>query len=685
MNRPDALTRNYLKKIEKCLPYNNDVFRLMNTVYLNEILDDKKEQKKGVDKIGIWKKENGQYVLDEGTSSEWNFWSKTTSIPAKGKKKRVLFLGESVARGYFYDPLYNPCSELNVLFQENIAEPYEIIDLARTDLNYEMLIQLIEEAQQLEPDAVVIFAGNNWDCSELWTRKPLEVAYKIQNEGIGVILEYFNEKLTEQVEILYRLLNELFINHEIPVVFVIPEFNLLDWEDVDIGIPWGVDTNHAEWLKYMQTMENLYQEGKYEQVINEALKFSTLEKKLSSRELNLLAKTYKSLGNREKEQICRKRAKDVAILYPKINTPRVVSAVQDALRKEAMKYKKLIVVDSGELFRRESKYMDRNFFMDYCHLTMHGIQLVMCEVFNKLLEVTQEYVNVSVSSKTLDKGEEKNRRIQAEAHFLAAIHNAHWGQGTEIVGYHLEKACEYDGKIKTVLRDFVFFQNRTLPVWMSRCAEGYLHGVSEQRQRYLSKNKGLVLDKILMECIKKLILDDELDEKIKSAINWAYGVHESSIDLLKPDYYVKAISMSEAQYNWPEIPERLKRYGYYTAYSNNSRFFFVTDKVREFVIDLVCRRSGEQPQNGVFRILLNGSIIYKGNINTEWTKLELEISSNLVLEGYNEIWLQWPDYYDNSAEQKEKVLKELERRKVPDIIPIFGEIHALSLKDKEKI
>lgn len=304
-----------------------------------------------------------------------------TSIPEKGEKKRVLFLGESVARGYFYDPFYNPCKELNDLFQTNGKDGYEVIDLARTDLNYNMLIQLIEEAKQLEPDAVVIFGGNNWDCSELWTRKPLEVAERLKNGGMKTVLDYFNQSLMEQVKNLYSCLNELYIKHEIPVVFVIPEFNLLDWEDTDMGLPWDADTNHAEWLNHMERLQKLFQENNYEQVIREALEHSDLDKKLSTRELNLLAKAYRASGNREEEQNCKKRAKDIAILYPKISTPRTVTVVQEALRKEAENCRSLVIVDSGKIFRRESKYINREFFMDYCHLTMHGIQLVMGEFF----------------------------------------------------------------------------------------------------------------------------------------------------------------------------------------------------------------------------------------------------------------------------------------------------------------
>ena len=77
--------------------------------------------------------------------------------------------------------------------------------------------------------------------------------------------------------------------------------------------------------------------------------------------------------------------------------------------------------------------------------------------------------------------------------------------------------------------------------------------------------------------------------------------------------------------------------------------------------------------------------MYEGKIAAEWSKFEVEISVDSVSEGYNELQLQWPDYSDHSAEQMEQMAEVLEKRRVPEIIPIFGEIYTLLLENKEKI
>ncbi len=683
MKRPDEKTREYLRRLEAQLPDHKDVFRLMNTLYLDELKEKAVNSRTNTGKVGIWKAEDGQYVLDETTAAEWNYWSKMTTIPKKSTKKRVVFLGESVARGYFYDPFYNTCIELNNLFGANGKDDYEVVDLARTDLNYEMLLQLIEETTALEPDVVVIFGGNNWDCSELWLSKPLDIADCMKNGGMKAVLEYFNQSLVGQVKNMYDCLNNLFMKRGIPVVFVIPEFNLLDWEDTDVGQPWDVNTNQTEWLDYMSHLKQLFADKKYEQVIHEALEYSDVKQKMSVRELNLLAKAYKALGNRQEEQNCKKRARDIAVLYPKINTPRTVSSVQEALKKEAENYTDLVTVDCREVFCADRNEVDRTLFMDYCHLTMHGIQLVMKEVYQKILELNHEQADITGNDRNCTT--EENNRVMAEAHFLAAIHNAHWGQDAEIVKYHLQKACEYDAAIKSVLKEFAFFQNRTLPVWMSKHSEAYLNGISEQRQRYLSKNKGLALDKVLIDSIKSVVEDAGFEADFQSALIRTYGIHEKDKNLLEPDYYVKAISMTEAQYNWPEIPARLKRYGYFAAYSDTSDFWFVSDQSRAYALKIVARIPGDPNNSQKFRIILNETVVYEGDITSEWQKHEIAIPVEAVAEGYNALQLQWPDYSDNTAEQAEQIGVVLEKRRTPDIIPVYGEVYTLSLENKEKI
>src|SRR5690606_8537611 len=86
-----------------------------------------------------------------------------------------------------------------------------------------------------------------------------------------------------------------------------------------------------------------------------------------------------------------------------------------------------------------NKVPGRGQFLDYCHLNAEGIRVSMAATAQ------------AVSKVLFDKDAELSRFIAAApsptpeqegwAHLLAGIHNAHWGQGTEIGSYHFKRAA----------------------------------------------------------------------------------------------------------------------------------------------------------------------------------------------------------------------------------------------------
>src|SRR4029078_11870529 len=96
-------------------------------------------QSEDVDHIGIWKRkvENGQtcFVRRMEAMAEWHWWANLGRIEARGAKRRVLLVGESVARGYLYDPEFTPALALEKILAPHFgADGIEVIDLARTNL-----------------------------------------------------------------------------------------------------------------------------------------------------------------------------------------------------------------------------------------------------------------------------------------------------------------------------------------------------------------------------------------------------------------------------------------------------------------------------------------------------------------------------------------------------------------------
>src|SRR4051794_22717408 len=84
---------------------------------------------------------------------------KTSELPL-----RVAFFGESVAAGYLYAPHLTPARVLES--QLKAAGDFEVVDLARTNETLAGLAETVRTSLQINPDVLVIFAGNNWNLLE---------------------------------------------------------------------------------------------------------------------------------------------------------------------------------------------------------------------------------------------------------------------------------------------------------------------------------------------------------------------------------------------------------------------------------------------------------------------------------------------------------------------------------------
>ena len=194
---------------------------------LQEVDDERREWTYAKGMVGIWEPRfiNGQvaYERSERFQHEWIHWADVSHITPKGKKKRIVFIGESVARGYFYDPLFTPTLVLQTMLQLcNVPQGVEVIDLARNNLWFKNdLLLLIDSARMLEPDVFVIFSGNNLALEKNMLKQRGIAVMLRKSGGIPAIKTYFEALMEKEVERIAKRLKTL----QIPTVFIIPEFN----------------------------------------------------------------------------------------------------------------------------------------------------------------------------------------------------------------------------------------------------------------------------------------------------------------------------------------------------------------------------------------------------------------------------------------------------------------------------
>jgi hypothetical protein len=192
-------------------------------------------------RVGVWDpvpREDGavEFARAAEATAEWRYWADVERIPPK-TGTRVVLIGESVARGYLFDPAVTPARLLEA------ALGVEVVDLARTDLLPSMLPPLFESLSGFEPDAVVLFAGNNWTHVVFEIEELTEVADGLRSGGAGAARRVYHELLGRRARETLARVAELV---DVPLCIVVPQFNLRDWRDEPAVRELAADARSAE-------------------------------------------------------------------------------------------------------------------------------------------------------------------------------------------------------------------------------------------------------------------------------------------------------------------------------------------------------------------------------------------------------------------------------------------------------
>ncbi|MGB3469005.1 MAG: hypothetical protein WBA74_27215, partial [Cyclobacteriaceae bacterium] len=161
-------------QIASKLPVKNESDKKHILELLQKLGYENEKQEESVDEdyfpegnIGIYKPEikDGEtyYHRDQEYMDRWTYFADVPTIPPKSHKKRIVYLGESAARGFLLDPDYTPCIVLDKLLNANGSkDEFEVIDLAETNLTLDGISHRFKQCIALEPDMVIMLAGNNW-------------------------------------------------------------------------------------------------------------------------------------------------------------------------------------------------------------------------------------------------------------------------------------------------------------------------------------------------------------------------------------------------------------------------------------------------------------------------------------------------------------------------------------------
>lgn len=572
---------------------------------------------------------------------------------------RVAFFGESVAAGYLYAPHLTPAGVLETQLRAlGGAESFEVIDLARTNETLPSLGATVRASVQIQPDMLVLFVGNNWNLLETPEVSPYVPSVRARQryadalrEGLAGPIRKAEEELRLVAEGTFELIALIATAVGIPVIVVVPEVNLADWETRQPVVRLPGD-GVARWHSF-------YRAGNAE-----ALR--ELDGGTCPTAWRLLARERMAAGDLEGAKAAAIAEVDSAryATLGFLSAPQATTLARDLLRGLARRHG-FACVDLREVFARHtgSPLPGRRLFLDYCHLTSEGIEVAMAAVAAEAIRLsgmpqTGELPAIEVAPE-----------VEATARLGAAVHSAHRlltvGPKREILEHWCEAALEADPGVESAMLDLL----------EARCSPGPAVLTAAQ-QRNLSSPYRLLLqhgwkwDHLDADLIEVLV--DVLERRgrpVRDQVSRMLLEHHGGreVDLADPFYHWEPLERF-----YPEVMDLqdLARRATYRSPWPVSSFCLIAD--RDVELELTAR--GNPGEVGVE---VNGAPAGTFPLGERWTKGTLRIPAALLRPGLNRLTLRWPDPPPIEGDPFGPAIERLEIGLAADLHPVFGEVFSL--------
>lgn len=624
--------------------------------------------------VGIWEQDagTGEFVRSRAHVDLWRFCADVDRIPRKGAAKRVAFLGESVARGFFFDPCYSPAGVLQELLSST-GTAVEVVDLAQSNCDPWWLSVVASATKLLEPDALVVFAGNNWRGGPLANTSAeqcaVDGALLAADRGFSELLARQRRRLEALAAQTVTQLSLAASDAGVPLVLVVPEVNVADWTTCPLGtldLPPLPDADTRQWVEAYRSACEAMERGASADAERLAREAIMLDGGASAASLDLLARAQLHRGQFRDAAASRRRSRDLTVCYLDGTrpVPGVFSNIAEIIRRVGAEVGATIV-DLPRVFAEHCRddAPGRRLFLDYCHLTPEGIRVAMAataQALAPLLSQTRTNLAELVQAAPSPSAEQVGW-----GHLLAGIHNAHWGQAVEICSYHFRRAIESHPPLEASAFPQLYdaFRHAAPPPLLSsfdelvrnRIAAVYLLGYGST-----FRSLGLVSEHRLLTSLRDACPSLE---HASPDPDFVLG-QLSEIDLLGP--------------HWSELTDgnRWFRRGFTAVYGLQSVFPFFSEGRRPLAVAVTCRVPGAR-EAGDLVVELNGCVIGSITADHAWRSGRCTADARLVREGPNQLSLQWPNVARTDV--RPALRRNFETGQQLDLRTQFGQLHELRI------
>ncbi|RMH22928.1 MAG: SGNH/GDSL hydrolase family protein [Acidobacteria bacterium] len=639
--------------------------------------------------IGIWqpRQVDGELIFERPPPHPLGDHYAATRVLRAAKpagRRRVVLLGESVAAGYLYAPHLTPAMVLDRHLRRAAGEAYEVVDLARTNERLATLARTAESAQQLEPDVLVIFAGNNWNLLETPEISPFApsvrarqaYALALRQAGLAGPVGLAARRLRRVVEEAFERIARLASERWMPVIVVIPEVDLERWQNRQ-PVPYLPGDGVARWYRaYEQAVEEL-ERGAFAAAAAGARALLALDDVCPTGHL-LLARALAGLGRRKAARAAARAAVDRGT-YPTLaflGSPQITSLAATLLAAQASRHG-LRAVDLRRVFAAgRDRVPGGELFLDYCHLSAGGMGLAMAAVAAEILahdgrgSSWQELLDDRPSPAVAPE-------VEATARLGAAVHAAHRQLTVGDPLPELERACraalEADPRIAATMGDLLRVRCTPCPAILTAAQGRNLDSPHRLLLQHGWRWSHLDLD--LLEALCRALEREEPTVRIRLADELLrhHDLPPEGRELARPPYLWSPVErfLPEAMEHVDLPPRATCR-----APWPSTRFCLPCDGARDVELSLTARLpAASAPADVVLK--LGGRPFASVTLGSAWKAKRVRVPATLLRRGANRLTLRWPLPGDLGPAPLEPVLRRLEQGYEAEIHPTFGEVFSL--------
>lgn len=675
--RPHSARREAAEELASLLASDGGLHgaRLMQLLHLVEEQQPRAEdpapirEQSGPRPIGIWHptSRDGALVFERRAPSDAAslLWDPRPTFDAEKRAnvRRVCFIGESVAAGWLYAPHVTPARVLEE-YLNRVAGPnrYEVLNLARIDLNPAMLVDLVAASRQLDPDVIVIYAGNNWGSyagtADLMATENFHAAARAyRTGGAAGLMRLTTESV--RAEATRTMAAIAHATRGVPVVAIVPEVNLADWERAR-PVPWLAGDATLRWYRLLRAARAAVRQREWSEAMNAARAMIALDGGCCATSQRMLANALAAVGDVDGARQAARAEVTARAWDNHPHTPSATPDIQDVIRASSTTHGFRCVDLPASC---ENQLPGRALLLDYCHLTLDGMADAMRAVAAQVLDAA------GVSGVRLDElpAPTAPSEVDARTKLLTALYTMHWSSSEAAASAWLADAMEASPGIADEMADYAASRAAN-PSWLR-------YSAAQQRLRAL-----------VADVTGRVLGGGHIDPRAVDALRHVLGARGDSIPAM--DAGDAPIDLLDEPFAW-NVADRYEAVGafshprvaFHRAVWPVSRFALPATASRAIQLRVTARLPGiDGPRAGDAAVAVNGREVGRLPLRERWRSESIVVASEHLNRGVNRVSIRWPELPPTGDAAMRAVTRQLELGSPTEVHPTFGQLFRLEAR-----